>query len=78
MERHNQVADIVYRNISAEYGLEVPASKWTTPPKIENDQAKTPWYFTIQTDKMVVAKHLYCGDQQAGEEGSSGLCCDTN
>ena len=32
LERHNQ-AGIVYRNICSEYGLELPGSKWTTPPK---------------------------------------------
>lgn len=30
MERHNQVAGIVDRNICAEYGLEVSRSKWKT------------------------------------------------
>ncbi|KAF7659584.1 hypothetical protein LDENG_00296340 [Lucifuga dentata] len=40
-EKHNQVAGIVYRNICAEYGLEVPKSKWETPPKVvENGRAK--------------------------------------
>uniref|UniRef100_A0A087XGF1 Reverse transcriptase zinc-binding domain-containing protein n=2 Tax=Poecilia formosa TaxID=48698 RepID=A0A087XGF1_POEFO len=56
MERHNQVASIVYRNICAEYGLEAPRSKWGTPPKVvENDRAKILWDFQIQTDKMVMA-----------------------
>ncbi|XP_051916213.1 uncharacterized protein LOC127597287 isoform X2 [Hippocampus zosterae] len=56
MERHNQVAGIVYRNICAEYGLETPRSKWETPPKVvENDRAKIMWDFQIQTDKMVMA-----------------------
>ena len=41
LERHNQGGGIVYRSICTEYGLEVPGSKWTTPPKvIENNQAK--------------------------------------
>uniref|UniRef100_A0A3Q3IKM2 glutaminase n=1 Tax=Monopterus albus TaxID=43700 RepID=A0A3Q3IKM2_MONAL len=30
MERHNQVAGIMYRNICAKYRLEVPKSKWDT------------------------------------------------
>ena len=52
MERYNQVAGIVYRNICAE----VPKSKWETPPKVvENDRAKILWDFQIQTDKQVVA-----------------------
>ena len=34
MERHNQVAGIVYRNICAEYELETPGSKCETPPKV--------------------------------------------
>ena len=56
MERHNQVAGIVYRNICAEYKLETPRSKWEAPPKVmENDQAKILWDFQIQTDKMVMA-----------------------
>uniref|UniRef100_A0A3B5PPD0 Reverse transcriptase domain-containing protein n=1 Tax=Xiphophorus maculatus TaxID=8083 RepID=A0A3B5PPD0_XIPMA len=56
MERHNQVAGIVYRNICAEYGLETPGSKWETPPKVaENARAKILWDFQIQTDKMVMA-----------------------
>ena len=37
-------------------GLEVPRSKWKTPPKvIADNRAKIPWDFQIQTDKMVVA-----------------------
>ena len=56
MERHNQVAGIVYRNICTEYGLETPRSKWETPPKVvENDRAKVLWDFQIQTDRMVMA-----------------------
>ncbi|KAM9816571.1 carbohydrate sulfotransferase 6 isoform X4 [Syngnathus typhle] len=56
MERHNQVAGIVYRNICAEYGLEAPSSKWEAPPKVaENGRAKILWDFQIQTDKMVMA-----------------------
>ncbi|TWW69428.1 ATP-dependent Clp protease proteolytic subunit, mitochondrial [Takifugu flavidus] len=55
MERHNQVAGIVYRNICTEYGLEVPGSRWETPTKVlENKQAKILWDFQIQTHKMVV------------------------
>jgi len=34
MQRHNQVEEIVYRNICAEYGLEVPKSKREIPPKV--------------------------------------------
>lgn len=34
MEHHNQVAGIVYRNICAEYVLEVARSKWYTPPRV--------------------------------------------
>ncbi|KAF7651925.1 hypothetical protein LDENG_00103690, partial [Lucifuga dentata] len=55
-ERHNQVAGIVYRNVCAEYGLEVPKSKWETPPKlIENGRAKFLWDFKFQTDKQLLA-----------------------
>uniref|UniRef100_A0A3B3HDB2 HAT C-terminal dimerisation domain-containing protein n=1 Tax=Oryzias latipes TaxID=8090 RepID=A0A3B3HDB2_ORYLA len=56
MERHNQVAGIIYRNMCAEYGLETPRSKWETPPKVvENERAKILWDFQIQTDRMVMA-----------------------
>ena len=59
IERHNQVAGIVYRNICAVYGLEVPKSKWETPPKaVENDKAKVLSDFQIQTDKQVMVNHL--------------------
>jgi len=51
-----QVAGIVYRNICAEYGLEVRKSKWETSPKLgENDRAKIQWDFQIPTDKLVMA-----------------------
>lgn len=33
MERHKQVAGIVYRTICAEYGVEAPWSKWEMSPK---------------------------------------------
>ncbi|TWW69263.1 hypothetical protein D4764_18G0000690 [Takifugu flavidus] len=56
MERHNQVAGIVYRNICTEYGLEVPGTRWETPPKVvENKQAKILWDLQIQTVKMLMA-----------------------
>uniref|UniRef100_A0A3B3HW39 Reverse transcriptase domain-containing protein n=1 Tax=Oryzias latipes TaxID=8090 RepID=A0A3B3HW39_ORYLA len=56
MERHNQVAGIIYRNVCAKYGLETPRSKWETPPKVvENERAKILWDFQIQTDRMVMA-----------------------
>ena len=46
----------MYGNICTEYGLEVPSSKWKTPPKVvEIDQAKNLWGFLIPTDKLVVA-----------------------
>ena len=56
MERHNQVASIIHRHICTEYGLEVPGSRWKTPPKvIQNDRAKILWDFQFQTDKLVMA-----------------------
>lgn len=56
MERHNQVAGIVYSNIGAKYRLEDLRSGWKMPPNVvENVQAKILWDFQIQTDKMVVA-----------------------
>ncbi|KAF7648062.1 hypothetical protein LDENG_00162600 [Lucifuga dentata] len=52
-ERHS---GIVYRNICAVYGLEVPKSKWETPPKVvENSRAKVLWDFKFQTDKQLLA-----------------------
>ncbi|KAF7663723.1 hypothetical protein LDENG_00203700, partial [Lucifuga dentata] len=48
--------EIVYRNICAKYGLEVPKSKWETPPKVvENSRAKVLWDFKFQTDKQLLA-----------------------
>ncbi|KAF7654704.1 hypothetical protein LDENG_00066000, partial [Lucifuga dentata] len=45
-----------HRNICAEYGLEVPKSKWKTPPKVvENSRAKVLWDFKVQTDKQLLA-----------------------
>ncbi|KAF7670308.1 hypothetical protein LDENG_00271880, partial [Lucifuga dentata] len=58
-ERHNKVAGIVYRSICAEYRLEVPKSKWETPPKVvENSRAKVLWDFKFQTDKQLLANQL--------------------
>ena len=52
----DQVGGIMYRNVSAEFGLEVPGPRWKTPPEVvENKQAKILWDFWIQTDKMVIA-----------------------
>ena len=67
MEHHNQVAAITHRNICAEYGLNVPGSRWKIPPKVtENKWLKILYDLQIQTDKqglankpdiMVVEKH---------------------
>ena len=55
IEHHNQVAGVVYRNICADYGLEVPKTKWDTPSKImKNYRAKILWDFQIQTDEQVM------------------------
>ena len=54
MERHNQIAGIMHRNICTEYGLEVPASRCETSPRvIENEQVKIRWDFQIQTDRLI-------------------------
>ena len=53
MERHHQVASIVYRNICAKYGLEVPGS--APLMGIDKIWAKILWDFQIQTDKMMGA-----------------------
>ena len=56
MQRYNQVAGIIHRNICANYGLEVPGSRWETPSKvIENKRIKILWDFQIQTEKLVIA-----------------------
>ncbi|XP_078022977.1 uncharacterized protein LOC144462717 [Epinephelus lanceolatus] len=56
MERHNQVAGIVYRNICTQYELEVPKSRCDTPPNVvENYRAKILWDFSFQTDKQMLA-----------------------
>lgn len=42
IECHNQVASTVNRNICAEFRLEVPASKWKRPQKVdENDELRS-------------------------------------
>ena len=56
MERHNQIAGMVHRNICKEYQLETPASRWEVPQRVvENNRAKILWDFPIQTDKHVIA-----------------------
>ena len=56
VERHNQVAGIVYRAICAQYGLRQPVNWWEVPEKVvENTEAKILWDFYIQTDKHVLA-----------------------
>ncbi|XP_061895633.1 prominin-1-A-like [Entelurus aequoreus] len=56
MERHNQVARIVYRNICNQYGIEVPKSQWAIPQKVgKNNRAKDLWDFSFQTDKKLLA-----------------------
>lgn len=55
IKRHNQVAGLIYRNICADYGLEVARSKWEMPTMVvEKDRANL-WDFQIQTEKLVVA-----------------------
>ncbi|XP_078791071.1 uncharacterized protein LOC111949134 [Oryzias latipes] len=48
MERHNQVAGIIYMNMCAKYGHEIPLV-------VENERAKILWDFQIQTDRMGTA-----------------------
>lgn len=53
---HNQVAGIVYRNIYAKYGLEVPQSKLEMPPRVvENSSNKILWDMQVQTYKQAMA-----------------------
>lgn len=37
MELYNHMTGSVHSNICDEYGLEVPGSKWETPPKVVNN-----------------------------------------
>lgn len=56
MDRHNQIAGIVYRNICTQDGLEKPRSTLDTCPKVVgNDRAKIQSDFQIQNDKQVMA-----------------------
>ena len=55
-ERHNQVANMIYREICEFYNLETPKNWWEIPNKAtENSKAKLLWDFYIQTDKQVLA-----------------------
>ena len=55
-KRHNHVADIVYRNLCTEYGLDPTKLRWETPQKVvENSRAKLLWDFQTQTDRKVLA-----------------------
>ena len=83
MERHNQVAGIVYRNICTEYGLEVPILEWKTPPKVvENDWARILWDLQIQTDKLVLANQpdimLIEKEQRKAVLIDVAIPCDSN
>ena len=51
MKHHNQVAGIIHRIICAEYGVEVPRTRWKTPPKVtDKERVKILWDFQFQTD----------------------------
>lgn len=54
-ERHNQVTEIVYRNICGACVLEVPNSQWETMKVIAYNRAKVLWDFKVQTDKQLLA-----------------------
>ena len=56
LERHNQVANILHRNISKEFGFDVSANWWDLPEKVcENEKVKILWDFYLQTDRKVLA-----------------------
>lgn len=75
MQQHNQVAGIVSSNICGGFGLEDLRSKGdTSPGVVENNQAKLPWDFQIQTDK-VLTRHS--GGRQAEKEGRNHRCSYT-
>ena len=51
-QRHNHVASVVYRAISAEYDLQHSKDWWVEPESVvKNDRAKILWDFPIQTDR---------------------------
>jgi hypothetical protein len=54
MERHNNVASIVYRAVCSAYDVETPRDWQALPEKVvQNNRAKVLWDFHIQTDIMV-------------------------
>lgn len=53
--RHNQVTEIVYRNICGACVLEVPNSQWETMKVIAYNRAKVLWDFKVQTEKQLLA-----------------------
>ena len=68
MERHNQVAGIVYRNICNQYGIEVPKSQWAIPQKVaENNRAKVLWDFSLSLRMTHIIPHQ-------GERGIFFIC----
>lgn len=59
------MAGIVYGNICAEHGLEIPRTKWDTPHRVVvNDQAKSWWAFQIKVNKLVMANQPVVVDKQ--------------
>ena len=53
MERHNQVAAIIHKDICQKYQLPTPKNWWDLPNKVtENEQAKLLWDFHIQTEQV--------------------------
>jgi len=70
MERYNQVAGIVYRNICADYGLEVPKSKWETVSNIKQEgirealsREQHEGQKNLNVSSYAVAKTIKCYDE---------------
>lgn len=54
--RHNQVAGIVYSNICATYGLDVPKFWWETPPKVSKTGPVVPTDSRYNTSNLCPAE----------------------
>lgn len=53
-ERHHRVAGIVYRNICAEFRLDLPRSQWDTPVKVGENNRAWMWDLKFRTDKQLL------------------------
>ena len=70
------MADIIDRNICAEYRLKVPGSRWETPPKVIEKQVQILGDLQVQTNELVMANELdiVVVDKQQGTAVAVELC----